>query len=126
MNPYKQLSRLADAVALPATLTRRDGSTLALRVRPETSAASETLAPPRGDGRAVPLPVRSWSAPLDAFSDGDLREFERFATLTVVGDDRIERSFPIARDSASGRLWRWRYATPGSRIVFFTATNDRR
>lgn len=123
MNPRKFLSQLADAVALPATLTRRDGSTLSLRVRPETAPVAETLDPARGAARAVPLPVRSWSAALDAFSDADLREFERFATLSVVGDDGAERSFPVARDSASGRLWRWRYATPGSRIVFFTSTS---
>ncbi len=125
MNPRKLLSRLADAVALPATLTRRDGSTLSLRVRPETAAGAEALDATRG-ARAVPLPVRSWSASIDAFSDVDLREFERFATLTVVGDDGVERSFPVARDSASGRLWRWRYATPGSRIVFFTSTSGDR
>ncbi|MBR2004530.1 MAG: hypothetical protein IJ991_10170 [Thermoguttaceae bacterium] len=125
MNPRKLLSRLADAVALPATLTRRDGSTLSLRVRPETATVAESLDPARG-GRAVPLPVRSWSAAIDAFSDVDLREFERFATLSVVGDDGVERSFPVARDSASGRLWRWRYATPGSRIVFFTSTSGDR
>lgn len=126
MNPRKLLSRLADAVALPATLTRRDGSTLSLRVRPEAPPVAESLDPTRGAARAVPLSVRSWSASIDAFSDGDLREFERFATLTVVGDDGVERSFPVARDSASGRLWRWRYATPGSRIVFFTSTNGDR
>ena len=126
MNPRKLLSRLADAVALPATLTRRDGSTLSLRVRPEAPPVVEALDPTRGADRAVPFPVRSWSASIDAFSDVDLREFERFATLTVVGDDGVERSFPVARDSASGRLWRWRDATPGSRIVFFTSTSGDR
>lgn len=123
MNPRKVLSRLADAVALSATLTRRDGSTLALRVRPESPAAVESLDAAR-TARATPLPVRVWSASIDVFDAADLREFERFATLTVV-DDGAERSFPVARDAASGRLWGWRYATPGSRIVFFTATSGR-
>lgn len=123
MNPRKFLSRLADAVALPARLTRRDGSTLSLRVRAETGASPEPLDPTRGFGRAVPLPVRSWSAAVDAFPDGDLRDFDRFATLSVVGDDGVERTFPVARDATTGRLWAWRYATPGGRIVFFTATS---
>ena len=120
MNPYNQLSRVAGVFSHRATLTKKDGATFTLRVKPEARQTENLTA-------TVPtaLTTRDWTC-----SESDLnRDEANFPSagdvLTVFSDDGTSRSYDVARDAQSGRFWDWRYLRTGYRIRFTTKFNPK-
>lgn len=118
-NPYKQLERVAGFRGYPATLTKRDGTTLTLSVK------AEELRDERVES-SYPnsMRVRAWSANNNAFlmKDGSFAFPADGDRLTVQCRDGKSRVFSTARDATTSRYWNWRYSTPGGRVVFYTKT----
>lgn len=118
MNPYRTFEKLGRVNDLDATLVKKDGTTLALRVKPETR-GSETL-----EGEyANALGVREWSANVSDFTDdetGAILAPEQGDALLVVLDDGTTRGYSITRSTTTARYWDWFYPRPGYRVRFYT------
>lgn len=118
MNPYRTFEKLGKVNDLDASLVKKDGTTLALRVKPETR-GSETL-----EGEyANALGVREWSANVSDFFDaetGAARWPEQGDALIVTLDDGTARAYSTTRSTATARFWDWFYARPGYRVRFYT------
>lgn len=118
MNPYNTFAKLGAVNALSATITKKDGSSFDLRVKPETLGA-ETL-----DGEyANALQVRVWSANVSDFLDpetGAARYPEQGDYIAVTLDDGSVRVYSLTRSVSTARFWDWLYSRPGYRIRFYT------
>jgi len=118
VNPYNTLTKLGDVNSLDATLAKRDGTTIALHVKPETFAA-ETL---QGE-YANAIGVRTWSVNVSELLNpetGAIQTPEQGDVLTVIGDDGTVRAYSITRGVATGRYWDWLYTRPGYRVKVYT------
>lgn len=118
MNPYKTFAKLGVVNSLDATLTKKDGTTLAFYVKPETFGA-ETLA---GE-YANAIGVRAWSANFQDFIDdasGSALWPDSGDVLTVKLDDGTFKSFSVTRSTQTARFWDWLYTRPGYRVKFYT------
>ena len=108
MNPYNLLQTLNNVRSLQATLVKRDGSEIALQVKPETAETQQLASQYVGA-----VQIRAWS------TDSTVEPTE--GDVLIVEQDGGERvSYSITRDSNSSRFWRWKFNRAGYRIVFYT------
>ena len=105
IDPYRRLAKVAGFRGVDATLSKRDGTTLALRVK------AERIDDERLDG-SYPnsMRVRAWSANLSDFvkEDGSTAMPADGDRLHVPCRDGKERVFLTAKDSSTSRYWDWR------------------
>ncbi len=119
MNPYKQLSKVANVNSSFATLSKRDGTALTLSVKAEEVTDERIESNYSGSMR-----VRVWSADVRSFlkDDGTTAYPAEGDRLVLNCADGRRRAFLTTRDAASSRYWDWKYGMPGYRIVFYTKT----
>lgn len=108
MNPYTLLQTLNNVRSLSATLVKRDGSEVALEVKPEAAETQQLASQYVGA-----VQIRAWS------TDSNIEPTE--GDVLIVEQDNGERaSYSITRDANSSRFWRWKFNRVGYRIVFYT------
>ena len=117
MNPYKTFEKLGGVRSLDATLIKKDGTRLALYVKPETNGA-ETFE----SEYAAAIGVRTWSANYADFIGPDDSTLwpESGDSLIVKVDDGTLKSYSITRSTSTARFWDWTFTRPGYRVKFYT------
>lgn len=113
---YNTLSKLTDFRSVKATLWRDGGEKLEIVVKPEAAQAEEIT-----PEHPAAIEVRTWSASAEQF----LEKYPRQGDLLVLRDDEgVERKYKLIRDAVSSRMWNWKYAAPGVRLLFYTKTTN--
>ena len=101
---------------MKAQLWRDSGEKIEIVVKPERAQAEEIT-----PEHPAAIDVRTWSAGAAQF----LEKYPRQGDLLVVRDDEgIERKYKLIRDAVSSRMWNWKYAAPGVRLLFYTKTTN--
>ena len=112
------------AFSIPATLTRRDGTTYNFDVCTERAADPSRAT----DYGATPyaVSVRAWSV-----NPADLEDFKgKFIKpqsgdiLTITDEQGAIKRYAVTVDDTSGALGRWKHNRPGVRWIFYTKNTE--
>ena len=125
-NVFDLLGAVDYFLAIPATLIRRDGSTLSFPVTTETaeSASRGTSYGPT----AFAVNLRIWSANRADLVDasGDIYKPQPGDVLQVADNAGTARRYVVTKDDASGAVGRWKHTRPGVRWIFYTRDDETR
>lgn len=111
---YAILNKAVEIFSEPATLTKRDGTVLEVRLAPEDESASTFQS-----SYAGAIGATSFSVALDDLTvEGATRYPEEGDVIEGSFGSETPLRWKVVKDATSGRAWRWRWDRPGTRVLF--------